>query len=133
MEKLLIDERIIKEVIIEKKEIKVVIYERSIEEVNCMNYEEVVKGIKNIDSILCIEKNKGDKWRNEEKIEKCGKVRKWLVDRKEIVSGNNLGKVSVIDVLRKLEDIKDIEELRNWLIEKSGIDKEEVEKMLIEE
>lgn len=133
MEKLLIDERIIKEVIIEKKEIKVVIYERSYEEISCMNYEEVMKGIKNIDSILCIERSKGDEWRNEEKIEKCGVVREWLVSRKEIVSGNNLGKISVIDILRKLEDVGSVNELKDWLIEKSGVSKEEIEKMLIEE
>lgn len=117
MNNLLEEKRIIREVIIEKKEIKVVIYERSLEDIEVMNYEEVMKGIKNIDSLLCIELGKNDNFRNDEKVEKCKKVREWLIDRKNIVSGSSLGKVNISDVMRKIEDIKDLEELKEWLVE----------------
>lgn len=133
MEELLVKERIVKEVIIEKKEIKVVIYERNMEDILVMNYEEVMKGIKNIDSILCIEKSKNDEYRNDEKIEKCNRVREWLINRKNVVSGNSLGKISVSDVLRKIEDVKDLEELRIWLVEKSGLSEEEIKDIIKED
>jgi hypothetical protein len=129
MEEVLIKERIVREVIIEKKEIKVVIYERSIEDIGSMNYEEVMKGIKNIDSILCIENSKDKEFKNMDKIGKCIKVREWLISRKKVVSGSELGKVNISDIYRKLEDIKDIDELKKWLIEKSGL----TEENLIEE
>jgi hypothetical protein len=116
MEDVLEKERIIREVIIEKSEKKVSIYEREEEEIKVMNVEEVLRGIKNIDSILCIEKSK-DKM-NEEKIEKCNKVRVWLVERKEEVEGNNKGNVKISDVLRKMEDCKSLEDLKIWLLDK---------------
>lgn len=119
MELILEKERIVREVIIEKTERKNFIYERSKEEIDCMNMEEVMKGIKNIDSILCIENGKEDKFKNLEKIEKCNMVRGWLIERKEIVSGSSLGKVNISDVLRKIEDCKNLEDLKVWLEEKS--------------
>lgn len=133
MEDLLVRERIVKEVIMEKKEVKVVIYERSMEEIMVMNYEEVMKGIKNIDSILCIEKSKNDEYRNDEKIEKCNVVREWLVNRKNVVSGNSLGKISISDVLRKIEDCKELEDIRVWLVEKSGLSEEEIKDIIKED
>ena len=118
MEDVLEKERIVREIIIEKKEKKVVLYERSKEEISVLNIEEVMRGIKNIDSILCIEKGKEEKFRNDEKLEKCGIVREWLVERKEEVNGNSLGNVKVSDVVRKIEDCKDLEELKEWLMNK---------------
>lgn len=119
MNKLLEMKRIVKEVIIEKKEKKVVIYERSEEEIKVMNIEEVLKGLKNVDSIKCLELGKKSELVSKEKLEKLDKVREWLVNRKNEVSGNSLGKISISDVLRKIEDCKDLEELKIWLEEKS--------------
>lgn len=118
MEKLLEEERICREVIIEKKEKKVYIYERSEEDIKNMNIEEVMKGIKNIDSLMCIEKGMREEVINYEKLEKCKKVRGWLVERKKIVSGSELGKINVSDLLRKLEDLESVEDVRNWILER---------------
>lgn len=118
LEGVLIKERIVREVIIEKKEKKVVIYERLKDEIMVMNIEEVMRGLKNIDSILCIEKGKELKFRNLEKISKCDIVRVWLVERKLEVSGNSLGNVKISDVLRKIEDCNDLSELVEWLLNK---------------
>lgn len=119
MEDLVLKKRIIREVIIEKKEVKAVIYERSEDEIMVMNIEEVMKGIKNVDSIKCIELAKKDEMQDKSKLEKLETVRTWLLNRKEEVSGNSLGKVSILDVLRKIEDCKTLEDLTEWLLEKS--------------
>lgn len=110
--------RIIVEVINEKVEKKVVIYEREEEEIKVMNYEEVMKGIKNVDSLRCIEGGKNEKFKDLKKIEKLEKVREWLLDRKKEVEGNKNGNIKISDIVRKIEDIKDIEELKKWLLEK---------------
>lgn len=119
MEDILIKERIVREVIIEKKEKKVFIYERLENEIMVMSIEEVMRGIKNIDSILCIERSKELEFQDKEKMVKCDNVREWLVNRKLEVSGNSSGKVNVSDVLRKIEDVESIEDLKEWLVEKS--------------
>lgn len=125
MERLVVEERIIREILNEGKEKKVVIYERRKDEIDCMSYEEVFKGIKNIDSILCIERSKEDKYKDENKIRKCDEVREWLVERRNVVSGNNLGLVKISDVLRKMEDVSSLDELKEWL--ESKVKKEENE------
>jgi hypothetical protein len=119
MDYLLLMKRMIREVIIEKEEKKSVIYERLEAEIKVMNIEEVMKGIKNVDSIKCIELSKKEEMRSKEKLDKLEVVREWLLKRKEEISGNSLGKVNISDVLRKIEDCKDLEELKNWLVEKS--------------
>lgn len=111
-------ERIIKEVIIEKKEKKVSIYEREKDEIMCMDIEEVMRGIKNVDSIKCIELSKDDDKIDKEKLKKLEVVREWLIDRKEEVKGSSKGLINVSDVVRKLEDIESIEELKEWLLNK---------------
>jgi len=118
MNELLEKGRIIVEVISEKVERKVVIYEREEEEIKVMNYEEVMKGIKNVDSLRCIEGGKNEKFKDLKKIEKLEKVREWLLDRKKEVEGNKNGNIKISDIVRKIEDIKDIEELKKWLLEK---------------
>ena len=118
MNELLEKGRIIVEVINEKVEKKVVIYEREEEEIKVMNYEEVMKGIKNVDSLRCIEGGKNEKFKDLKKIEKLEKVREWLLDRKKEVEGNKNGNIKISDIVRKIEDIKDIEELKKWLLEK---------------
>lgn len=112
-------ERIIKEVIIEKKEKKVSIYEREKEEIMIMDIEEIMKGIKNVDSIKCIELSKDDDKIDKKKLSKLEVVRKWLVERKEEIKGSSKGLINVSDVIRKLEDIESMEELKKWLLEKS--------------
>lgn len=119
MEELLENERICREVIIEKKEKKSVIYERLEEEIKVMNIEEVMKGIKNVDSLRCIENGKRDEFKDKSKIEKMEKVREWLLERKKEVEGNSNGSIKISDVIRKIEDVKSLEELKSWLEEKS--------------
>lgn len=108
------NERIVREVINEKSEKKLSIYERDREDINCMSYEEVMKGIKNVDSIKCIELSKDNV--NDEKLDKLEKVRVWLVDRKKEVEGSSKGMIRISDIVRKLEDIKNVEELKEWLL-----------------
>lgn len=108
------NERIVREVINEKSEKKLSIYERDREDINCMSYEEVMKGIKNVDSIKCIELSKDNV--NDEKLDKLEKVRVWLVDRKKEVEGSSRGMIRISDIVRKLEDIKNVEELKEWLL-----------------
>lgn len=115
MKEFLEERRIYREVVIEKKEKKVVIYDREKSEIDSMSFEEVVRGIRNVDSIKCIELGKNEKFRSIEKLEKLEKVREWLIDRKGVVDGNSMGKVKVSDVMRVLEDIESIEDLKKWL------------------
>lgn len=122
MDCLLIKGRGIVEVISEKLERKNVWYERSEDDIKILCYEEVVKGMNSLYSILCIERGKLGKFRNDEKIVKCEKVMEYLKERKKEVEGNRNGVVKVDDIMRKLEDIKDIEDLKKWLVEKSKIE-----------
>ena len=118
MNDILEEERIYREVVNEKKERKLFIYERNEDDIFSMSYEEVMKGIKNCDSIKCLELSKNEEFMDNDKLVKVEKIREWLIERKKEVSKLDAGLIRISDVINMLDMVSSLKDLKEWLLNK---------------